>query len=87
MSAYCVGYIEKATGKVLGASIFSEPTPTSSTRFHQFLLFEVTHPSGSYADEALEAAGVLARKEYDWLGELTHMGRFERRRADCERKS
>lgn len=77
--AYCVGYIDKTSGMVLGASVFSEPTPTTMGNHHTFVLFEM--PGDSYADASEAAERHLAHPSYDWLGPVSPgSGRFVRQR-------
>lgn len=65
-TAYCVAYIDKSTGTVLGASMFSEPNPTVMGNHHTFVLFEMS--GDDYGDAQEKAFQHLQHKHYDWLG-------------------
>ena len=85
MIAYCVAYIDKKLGAVLGASVFSEPNPTCSFNHHQFTLFESN--GRDYAEASRKANEHLASPEYDWLGPVTENGRFSRVRLSDGRQT
>lgn len=80
-TAYCVGYIDKATGQVMGASIFSEPTPTCSFKHHTFVVFEIG--GATYGEAKDHAARHLHDGIYNWLGPISTAGsRVGRKRID-----
>ena len=73
-AAFLVGFLEKSTGKFLGAEIFSEPTPTTGTKVFSFIMLST--PGQDYQEGKDRLNAVLDMPEWAWV--LPHIKRPRR---------
>jgi hypothetical protein len=73
-AAFLVGFLEKSTGKFLGAEIFSEPTPTVGLKIFPFTLVSTSGHDYQEGKDRLNA--ILDMPEWAWV--LPHISRPRR---------
>ncbi len=70
--AYLVAAIDKATGKITGAGIFSEPSPTISFKLYPVVLME--SEGNTYAAARLGLSEhIVTGGQFDWLRRLVEV--------------
>ena len=73
-AAFLVGFLEKSTGKFLGAEIFSEATPTTGTKVYPFTILSTLGHDYQQGKDSLNE--ILDRPEWAWI--LPHISRPRR---------